>query len=76
MSKSRARYTGPFNEVVVQWPPGETRPSETQSWTVKQNDWLPDDAPAKLRDELLAGADWSEVEQQPAESTPSKKKED
>ena len=73
MSKSRARYAGPFNEVVVQWPPGETRPSETQSWTVKQNHWLPDDAPAKLRDELLASADWSEVEQQPAVASSSKK---
>ena len=75
MSKARARYVGPYPEVVVQWPPGETRMSETQSWTVKQNHWLPDDAPAKLRDELLASEDWSEVEHE-AESTTSKKKED
>lgn len=72
MSKSRARYTGPFSEVVVQWPPGETRPSESQSWTVQQNHWLPDDAPAKLRDELLQGPDWSEVEQ-PTDTSTKKK---
>ena len=71
MATKRARYLGPFEEVVIQWPPGETVPEK--KWTVKQNDWLPDDAPAKLRDELLDGPDWSEVEQQPAAASSSKK---
>jgi hypothetical protein len=62
MSK-RARYTGPFDEVRIGWPPGETRPSEQQTWIVERNKWLPDDVPAKLRDELLKSDDWSPVEQ-------------
>lgn len=61
MSKTRARYVGPFPEVVITWPPGQVVPEKT--WNVQQNHWLPDDAPAALRDELLAGPDWSEVEQ-------------
>jgi hypothetical protein len=71
MSTKRARYTGPYDEVTIQWPPGEIVPEKT--WTVKQNHWLPDDAPAKLRDELLQSDDWSEIEQ-PADI--GKKKED
>ena len=68
MSK-RARYVGPFDEVKIGWPPGEIHPQQT--WLVKNNHWLPDDAPAALRDELLAGEDWSEVEQ-PAPTTKKK----
>lgn len=60
MSK-RAKYVGPFPEVRVEWPPGATAPEEF--WLVAQNHLLPADAPAALRDELLAGDDWSEVEQ-------------
>lgn len=70
MSK-RARYVGPYESVTIHWPPGEIVADKT--WTVEQNHWLPDDAPAKLRDELLQSDDWSEIEQ-PAD-TSSKKKE-
>jgi hypothetical protein len=59
MSK-RARYVGAHEEVRVEWPPGAVNPEKT--WVVKHNHWLPDDAPAALRDELTAGPDWSEVE--------------
>lgn len=63
MSK-RARYDGPFDEVVVKWPPGETAETEeTQQWSVKRDGLLPADAPAKLRDELTASDFWTEVEQ-------------
>jgi hypothetical protein len=60
----RARYDGPYTEVVVHWPPGETAETEDkQSWTVKQGGLLPAEAPAKLRDELTASEFWSEVDQ-------------
>jgi hypothetical protein len=59
MSK-RARYVGAHEEVRVEWPPGSVNPEKT--WVVKHNHWLPDDAPAALRDELTGGPDWSEVE--------------
>jgi hypothetical protein len=72
MSKSRVRYVGPFEKVNIGWPPGQV-PSE-QTWTVEQNHLVPDDVPAKLRDELLQRDDFSEVEH--AETTASKKKED
>ena len=65
----RARYDGPFEEVVVRWPPGET--AGQQQWTVKRDGLLDADAPAALRDELTAGPDWTEVEQ-----ASGKKKED
>lgn len=63
MSTKRARYTGPFPEVRVTWPPGVVPPD--QEWLVQHNHFLPADAPAALRDELLSSsnADWSEVEQ-------------
>lgn len=67
MSKRRARYTGPFDEVIVWWPPGATVPEK--EWRVQQNHWLPDDAPAALVGELVASDDWSEIEQ----STPTEK---
>jgi hypothetical protein len=72
MSTKRARYDGPATTTVF-WPPGETRPSQQQKWTVEPGHWLPDDAPAKLRDELLQSDDWTEIEQS---SAPAKKKED
>lgn len=63
MSK-RARYDGPYPEVLVKWPPGETADTEeTAEWTVKQGGLLPAEAPAKLRDELTASDYWSEVDQ-------------
>ena len=58
----RARYVGPFDEVTVHWPPGEVYAAQT--WTVENGHWLPDDAPAALRDELLQSPDWSQIEQQ------------
>lgn len=61
MSSRRAKYVGPFPEVTIWWPPGATVPEKT--WTVEQNHWLPDDAPAALRDELLQSDDWAQVEQ-------------
>lgn len=63
MSK-RARYDGPYEKVVVHWPPGETAVGSTdyQTWEVEQNSLLPAEAPAKLRDELTSRDDWSEVD--------------
>lgn len=61
MSKKRVRYDGPFDSVNIGWPPGQV-PAE-QTWTVEQNKWVPDDIPAKLRDELAARDDFAEVEQ-------------
>jgi hypothetical protein len=55
MSK-RARYVGPHEEVNVSWPPGAVVPEK--SWTVQVNSFLPDDAPAALRDEIGKGEDW------------------
>jgi hypothetical protein len=69
MSK-RARYTGNPPGRDIYWPPGAVQPEK--HWFVEPNHWLPEDVPAKLRDELLATDDFSEVE----ESTPTKKKED
>ena len=59
MSK-RARYDGPWPKARVTWPPGETAPE--QEWLVEPGHLLPADAPAKLRDELVRGDDWTEVE--------------
>jgi hypothetical protein len=57
----RVRYDGPFQSVNIGWPPGQV-PAE-QTWNVEQNHLLPDDAPAKLRDELAKREDFTEVEQ-------------
>lgn len=70
MATKRARYVGPFDEVVVAWPPGE--PYNQQTVTVKNGHWLPADVPASVRDELLAGPDWSEVEQSTSDSKEKK----
>lgn len=68
----RARYTGNAPGVRITWPPGAVYPE--QEWYVEPGHWLPDDAPAKLRDELVKGPDWSEVEQTtPAASSSSDK---
>ena len=68
----QARYTGPFEEVRVGWPPGETLPSEQQTWVVKRGSRLPDDAPAALRDELLESEDWQESQTQQQSKSESK----
>ena len=62
MSK-RARFDGPYESVTILWPPGAVNPENT--WTVERGHYLPDDAPAKLRDELTAGSDWTEVDYSP-----------
>lgn len=59
MSK-RARFNGSA-PVRVTWPPGEVYPEK--EWVVEPGHWLPDDAPAALRDELLTRPDWGEVQQ-------------
>jgi hypothetical protein len=69
MSK-RVRYTGNPPGREIYWPPGAVNPEK--SWFVQTNHLLPEDVPAKLRDELAATEDFNEVE----ESTPSKKKGD
>jgi hypothetical protein len=69
MSK-RVRYTGNPPGREIYWPPGAVHPEK--SWFVAPNHLLPEDVPAKLRDELAATEDFNEVE----ESTPSKKKGD
>jgi hypothetical protein len=58
MSK-RVRYDG-AGEVIVAWPPGAVYPEKT--WTVAPNHWLPDDAPAALRDELADRDDWTVID--------------
>jgi hypothetical protein len=60
MSK-RARYDGPFPEVLVDLSEGDV--NSTDHVTVERGKLLPDSVPAKIRDELLAGPDWSEVKQ-------------
>jgi hypothetical protein len=58
MSK-RAKYLG-SSAVRVTWPPGAVNPD--QQWIIQPLGELPDDAPAALRDELLAHPEglWSE----------------
>lgn len=53
----RARYDGPFPEVVVGANPGE----DGYIGTVKRGGLLPKDAPASVRDSLLSTEDWTEV---------------
>lgn len=57
----RARYDGPYDEVVVQ---DSAAGIYSEGWIVKRGSWLPDDAPARVRDELLQDSDaWTEVKQ-------------
>lgn len=58
----RARYTGNPPGREIAWPPGEVYPEKV--WFVEPNHLVPDDVPAKLRDELLKSDDFSEVEEQ------------
>lgn len=70
MSK-RARYDGPYEEVLVFDPEDGAygKPIDT----VKRGGLLSADAPARIRDELVKSDDWSEVEQNTA---PAKKTEE
>jgi hypothetical protein len=65
----RARYTG-AGPVVVTWPPGEVYPEKT--WSIEPNHWLPEDAPAALRDHLVANhPDFAGVDQSDSQSSSS-----
>lgn len=59
----RARYDGPHTEVAVFDPQAEDGVFAGPVAIVQKGHWLPDDVPARIRDELLAGEDWSEVNQ-------------
>lgn len=56
----RARYDGPDLEVAV-YPPGDIYAEPIA--IVQKGHMLPADAPAAIRDELLARDNWTEVEQ-------------
>lgn len=60
MSTKRARYDGPYEEVVVQ---DSQAGVYSDAWFVKRGGLLPADAPARVRDDLLASEEWSEVKQ-------------
>jgi hypothetical protein len=68
----RARYTG-AGPVVVTWPPGHVYPE--YSATVEPNHWLPEDAPAALRDELIKTHEEFESVDTTAASSPKKDEE-
>ena len=70
MSTKRARYTGNPPGRHIAWPPGEVFPEKV--WFVESNHLLPDDVPAKLREELLQTPDFSEVEQSTEKASASK----
>lgn len=62
----RARYDGPSEAVEVQIPHDtEGEFYGVESVTVPRGHLLPDDVPAKIRDELLQRPDWAEVDQKP-----------
>lgn len=63
----RARYDGPYEEVVIF--DSEAGVESGPIDTVKRGGWLSGDVPARIRDELLGRPDWTEVQQ----STPTKK---
>lgn len=60
MSTKRARYDGPYEEVAVQ---DSEAGIYAEGWIVKRGGFLPADAPARVRDDLLASEEWSEVKQ-------------
>ena len=60
MSVKRCRYDGPHDEVVVQ---DSEAGIYSEAWIVKRGGLLPADAPARVRDDLLASEEWSEVKQ-------------
>jgi hypothetical protein len=59
----RARYDGPSDEVNVY--DGEGTAYDKPIATVKRGAFLPDDVPARVRDELLAADNWTEVDYTP-----------
>lgn len=63
----RARYDGPSMAVEVQIPRSgdEAEFYSADSVIVPRGHLLPDDVPAKIRDELLERPDWAEVDQKP-----------
>lgn len=57
----RVRYDGPYEEVVVE---DSQAGIDSPAWIVKRGGLLPADAPARVRDDLIADTDhWSEVKQ-------------
>ena len=60
MSTRRARYDGPYEEVAVQ---DSEAGIYSEPWIVERGGLLPADAPARVRDDLLASEEWSEVKQ-------------
>lgn len=70
MSK-RARYDGPHEEVVVidSQEGINARPLDV----VKRGGLLKADAPARIRDELTSGPDWTEVEHADSKKSDDKK---
>jgi hypothetical protein len=61
MSTKRARYDGPYEEVVVQ---DSQAGIYSEAWVVKRGGLLPAEAPARVRDELLQDTEaWAEVKQ-------------
>lgn len=57
----RAKYIGPYEEIAVQ---DSAAGIYSEGWVVKRGEWLPADAPARVRDELLLDAEaWAEVKQ-------------
>lgn len=69
MSK-RARYDGPYEAVHVF--DSEQDVYAPPVATVKQGSFLPEDVPARIRNELVAGDSWTEVNYTP----PGDKKKD
>lgn len=67
MSK-RARYDGPYQEVAVFDPEADVYAPPVDK--VKQGGLLSKEVSAKVRDSLLEGAEWTEVE----DPGPSKQK--
>lgn len=59
MSK-RARYDGPHESVLVYDSEGSVYDPPIAE--VKRGGLLPADAPARVRDDLTSGDDWTEVE--------------
>lgn len=59
----RARYLGPDPECAVY--DGEKGVYDPPVAVVKQGEWLPEDVPARIRDDLLALDSWGEVNVSP-----------
>lgn len=64
----RARFDGPSDDIQIY--DSEEGPYAAPIATVKRGGYLPEDVPARIRDELLARDNWTEVDYTP----PGKKK--